>query len=71
MTDPALNGLARALIAHCSHRLGLSERWACDASASWRIVRVPCQGCGVLAEALGLELESGPAAVPARASSAG
>ncbi len=57
MTDPVLVAIGRALIAHCPHCLGLSEQWARDASASWRIVRAPCQDCRALAEALGLELE--------------
>ncbi len=52
-----LVAIARTLIAHCPHRLGLSEQWTRDASASWRIVRAPCEDCRTLAEALGLALE--------------
>ncbi len=54
--------ISRALIAHCTHRLGLSERWARDASAPWRIVRAPCEDCRALAEAVGLELGSADSA---------
>jgi hypothetical protein len=62
VTDPTLVAIARALIAHCPHGLGLSERWARDASASWRIAPEPCQDCRALAAALGIEVESSSAA---------
>jgi len=55
MTRDHLAAIGHAIIAHCPHRLGLSERWARDSTAAWKILRHNCPACDQVAAALGIE----------------
>ncbi len=51
MSADLLAAIGRAVLAHCPHTLGLSERWARPAS-EWKVERPPCEACAELAVAL-------------------
>jgi hypothetical protein len=70
MTDHVLVASGRALIAHCPYRLGLSEGWARDPNAGWRVVRRPCEACEALAATLGIEVEPPSQVAPSAVSGA-